>query len=144
MANFVVMKTKLLFVLFALISFFAESQILIDHNVQLGLIPEMFLGEGFEISNVTFSGDENQIGLFFENNSNLGIDIGTVIGTGNVNYASGATNADPDSPGPGGNSNNSGSLGGGNFGASDDDLETISGAIINDVAVLDTIKTKYD
>lgn len=103
----------------------SNSQIQIDNTTTPDEIVALLVGTGISFSNVTFSGDMNQFGSFDENGANLGIAEGVILGTGDVELAEGPNNA-------GGSG-----LGGGNFGASDPDLEIVSGVVINDVAILE-------
>lgn len=83
------------------------------------------MGEGVVISNVTFSGDLNQIGSFDAAASNIAIASGMIMATGDADCAIGPNNA-------GGFS-----LGGGNFGAGDADLTQLSTFDTNDAAILE-------
>ncbi|MBC8510993.1 MAG: choice-of-anchor L domain-containing protein, partial [Cryomorphaceae bacterium] len=94
---------KLLFLLGALLVFNAQSQIVIDNNPPYNtatyLIDNVLLGGGIIVSNHSFIGDPNQIGFFNGVNSNLGIDSGIVLSSGNVldlvgPNASGSTSTD--------------------------------------------------
>ncbi|MBL6657722.1 MAG: SprB repeat-containing protein, partial [Flavobacteriales bacterium] len=48
------------------------------------LVDSILLGEGVSATNHTFQGDPNQIGFFNGVNSNIGIDSGIVLATGNI------------------------------------------------------------
>lgn len=54
------------------------------------LVTNTLIGPGLTTSNITFSGDAQQIGKFFENGSSLGLDSGIVLSTGTVNDITGA------------------------------------------------------
>lgn len=113
-----------------------RSQIQIDvDQLSLEEYPSVFLGDDFQVSNVTFSGDDDQVGMFLGVNSNLGLDLGLVLGSGDVTLATGPSFFEE--YGNGGNNSGSGSFGGGNFGDGDTDLEQISGVAANDAAVLE-------
>lgn len=104
----------------------AKAQLIVDETVTPEqAVEDILIGDGVQISNITFSGDANQIGSFNSENSNIPLPEGVVIGTGDVNLAVGPNNS------------GSFSLGGGNF-VSDPDLETANpGFTFNDVAVLE-------
>ena len=89
----------------------SSAQLITDNTVtpEQALL-DYLLGDGVEVSNITFSGDLNQIGSFDASATNIDIPDGIVLATGNVDVAIGPNN--------GGNV----SLGGGNLGAGDDDL----------------------
>ena len=94
------------------------------------LVQNTLLGSGVIVTNVTFTGlpgtsVNEQIGFFDGENCNVGIDYGVLLSTGSVFNAQGP------------NTSGSSSLGGGFFGQSDPDLIAISGANINDAAVLE-------
>ncbi len=117
-----------------------SAQIVVDPTVSAqNAVNNILLGSGVEALNITFSGDTNQIGSFLSNGSNMPINSGVIMGTGNVNFASSPDPAglDPNAPGSGGNSGGGGSLGGGNHTAGDSDLELISGLDMNDAAILE-------
>lgn len=71
-----------------LFGFSAQSQIIIDntapYNTATYLIDNILLGGGIVATNHSFIGDSNQIGFFNGINSNLGIDSGIVLSSGNV------------------------------------------------------------
>jgi len=79
---------KLFFLVCVLSVFNAQSQIVIDNNPPYNtatyLIDNVLLGGGIIVSNHSFIGDPNQIGFFNGVNSNLGIDSGIVLSSGNV------------------------------------------------------------
>lgn len=121
-----------LFVLVVLYST-SSAQLTVDNTATSEQALANLLGGGVEVFNIQFSGDLNQIGIFDGQNSNLGMDAGIILGTGDVNFASVGSVGNV----PGGNNQNGGMLGGGNFGASDPDLEAISGVNTNDAAILE-------
>ncbi|MFK7756382.1 MAG: choice-of-anchor L domain-containing protein [Flavobacteriales bacterium] len=129
-------------VLFSLLffAFSLNSQINVDNTVSPETaVNDILTGIGIDAFNITFSGDSNQIGSFLSNGSNMPIGSGIILGTGNVNLASGAIfgDLDPDDQGPGGNNNGGATVGGGNFGETDDDLAILSGQTLNDAAILE-------
>ena len=100
-------KLGVLLVLF-LSCFLAKSQIVIDntapYNSPTWLVNNILLGGGVIASNHSFIGDPNQIGFFNGMNSNLGIDSGIVLSSGNVldlvgPNASGSTSTSYNLPG---------------------------------------------
>lgn len=102
-----------------------QSQIVIDNSVTLDEAIATLLGPNIQFSNVTFSGDANQLGYFDATNSNVGIATGIILGTGDVINAEGP------------NDGSSSSIGGGNTGASDADLDDLDGLTHNDAAILE-------
>ncbi|MEE2954275.1 MAG: choice-of-anchor L domain-containing protein [Bacteroidota bacterium] len=66
----------------------STSQIVIDNNTPYDspnfLIDNILLGGGIVASNHVFSGDSSQIGWFNATNTNLGIDSGVVLATGEI------------------------------------------------------------
>lgn len=108
-----------------------KAQLIVD-NTQTpnDLVQNLLAGPGVQISNVTFNGLPGntinpQIGSFIGTNSNIGINSGLILCTGDVNVAVGP--------------NNSGgaTVGGGFFGASDPDLDILANNSTNDKAVLE-------
>ncbi len=92
-------------------------------------VQNILIGGGVTVSNVTFSGAANQIGEFNALNTNpyLGVNNGVILATGDVLGSLGPNNS------------GSFSLGGGNFGIGDPDLDILegSGAGTNDAAILE-------
>ena len=93
-----------------------------------------------DISNISFSGDADQIGFFSDGSNQIGLDSGIVIATGTATLVEGP------------NTSGSFNLGGGNMGVSDPDLNAIVGNVgTNDAAVLefdfvpssDTVRFRY-
>jgi len=118
------------FVTFVLLTIVNEniiSQIEVETEVETieNYVNNHILGNGIQASNVTFSGDLNQFGTFTSINSGLPFSGGFVMASGDVNNIVGPNDA------------GGATLGGGNFGASDDDLFVLSGDEINDAAVLE-------
>lgn len=94
------------------------------------IVQTVLLGNGVTASNITFQGDPDQIGTFNGALSNIGMASGMVMCTGSINVA----------PGP--NNSTSLSVGGGNFGVGDVDLDSIVSVLpfptsTNDRAVLE-------
>ena len=86
---------------------------------------DFLLGEGVEVSNITFSGDLNQIGSFDAAATNIAIPDGIMLASGDIDVAIGPNDA------------GGAALGGGNFGAGDADLTALSTFNTNDAAVLE-------
>ena len=82
---------KKLSVLFTalIISFTAKSQMTVTnaapYNNPTYMVNDVLSGQGVSASNITFTGDANQLGFFNGVISNIGLDSGLVISTGNVN-----------------------------------------------------------
>ena len=103
-----------------------HAQLIIDNGLTpVQAVENILLGDGVEAFNITFSGDQNQIGSFNSNNSNIGIGNGMILATGNANVAIGPNNQDGST------------LGGDNFGSGDPDLEQLSTFETNDAAILE-------
>lgn len=109
-----------------LLAFAVDAQLITDNTVtpEQALL-DYLLGDGVEVSNITFSGDLNQIGSFDANATNIDILDGIMLATGDIDVAIG-----PNDAGGAG-------LGGGNFGAGDPDLTALSTFNTNDAAVLE-------
>lgn len=134
-------KTILFFGLLLLISYQSLAQISItSSNATItpeSIVETFFLGEGVEVTNITYTGDNQAVGFFTDALPDVGIDRGMVMGSGNVSEAVGAYAdfASTDTNGPN----------------SDPDLEGISNVDINDVSkfeitfipTADTLRFKY-
>ena len=116
--------TALFFLL--LLSPTSSGQLVTDNTIgaEAALI-DFLLGEGVEVSNITFSGDLDQIGSFDAENTSIDIANGIMLATGNIDVAIG-----PNDAGGAG-------LGGGNNGAGDPDLTALSTFNTNDAAILE-------
>ena len=118
-----------LFIAFLLYSLIAKSQIVLDNNPPYNtatyLIDNVLLGGGIVGSSHSFIGDPNQIGFFNGVNSNLAIDSGVVLSSGNILELIGP--------------NSSGSTSTPFSGAGDPTLDLVVGPIdyTNDAAVLE-------
>ena len=79
---------KLIFLPFLLFAFTSVSQIVIDNNppydVPSFLVDNILLGGGVVATNHTYQGEPSQIGWFDAVNTNLGIDNGIVMCTGDI------------------------------------------------------------
>ena len=86
------MKTTkpLIFTILLLCSFFlnVSAQIITDSNAPYDspvyLVDSLLLGEGVVATNHSYQGDALQIGFFNGENSNIGLDSGIVMGTGDI------------------------------------------------------------
>lgn len=116
--------TRSLLAAFFLISASAvQAQMIIDNTqTPQQLVQDVLLGQGVAVTNITFTGDAQQIGYFDATNANFDIQEGVVMSTGDVNEV----------PGTGG------------FFAStilgepgDADLDVVSSAGTNDAVVLE-------
>ena len=101
------------------------SQLSVDSSQPINLVIQNLLGPNVQFSNVTFSGDADQIGLFNSTTSNLPFPTGVIMGTGGISNAIGP------------NDSGISSITGGNFGASDADLDELDGLTHNDAAILE-------
>lgn len=103
-----------------------SAQITVDETLTaIEVVTQVLLGEGVEVSNITFSGDLDQIGSFENNNSNILIESGLIMASGSCSNVIGP------------NDSGSSTTGGGNFGAGDADLTTLSTFNTNDAAILE-------
>jgi gliding motility-associated-like protein len=118
------MKYAFIF-LFSAVALVSNGQLLVDNTPSPEDLVAFLVGDGVEFSNVTFSGDLNQFGTFNSNDSNIGMASGIIMATGDCSLATGPDNA------------GGASLGGGNFGDGDPDLEVLSGVTTNDRCILE-------
>jgi gliding motility-associated-like protein len=88
-------------------------------------VENILIGDGVEVSNITFSGGQDQIGSFNSANSNIPLLDGVILSTGSVNVAVGP------------NDSGSATEGGGNFGVNDPDLDQLSTFNTNDAVILE-------
>lgn len=81
-------------ILFSAILFFAainiNAQLVVNnttapYNSNNHLINNVLLGSGVAVSNISFTGNSNQIGFFKNGTSSIGLDSGVVLSSGNVN-----------------------------------------------------------
>lgn len=109
----------------------AQAQLVVNSGLfPTNLVQGVLLGGGVTASNITFNGMpgnqlNEQIGSFDGVASNVGLAAGVIMGTGDVTVAVGP------------NDQGGASLGGGNFGFGDPDLEVLSGVATNDAAILE-------
>jgi gliding motility-associated-like protein len=117
-----------LMVLGVFISTVLSAQLTIDNAINANAaVQNVLLGSGVTASNITFQGDNAQIGGFTCNGCGLGISNGVVIGTGNVNGATGPNDTGSFNQGPPNSSD----------GVGDTDLESLSGMSLNNTAALE-------
>jgi hypothetical protein len=102
-----------------------HGQLTVDSSQPINTVIQNLLGPDVQFSNVTFSGDFDQIGLFNSTTSNLPFPTGVIMGTGGISNAIGPNNS------------GSSSITGGNFGATDADLNLLDGLTHNDAAILE-------
>jgi gliding motility-associated-like protein len=102
----------------------AKAQIAIVDTLTVNeLVSDVLLGSGVQVSNITFNGNAAAIGFFDGTNSNLGLDSGLVLTSGDIK----------DIPGP----NNSGSTTTGWYSAGDTVLDKLTTSATEDAAVLE-------
>ncbi len=116
---------KLFLALITFCQLAAHGQLTVDSSQPLNTVIQNLLGPNVQFSNVTFSGDADQIGLFNSTTSNLPFPTGVIMGTGGIANAIGP------------NDSGSSTLTGGNFGATDVDLNALDGLTHNDAAILE-------
>jgi gliding motility-associated-like protein len=79
------MKFFLLTALLVVSSFYSTGQIIIDATpTPTDLVTNTLIGPGLTTSNITFNGSATQIGYFEANTSNIGLDSGVVMTSGDV------------------------------------------------------------
>ncbi len=129
------MKKTYLSVILVIITTIANAQITVSNTVPYNnatyLVNNVLLGSGVTASNITFAGQNSQIGFFYgglNGAPNLGIDSGIVISSGDVN----------DIP-PGGNQPNIGQY----AGLGDPDLLTIAQSVTSNPQA-SSITTTHD
>lgn len=127
MTNLMKCASRASILAFVALSFSIQStaQLVVDNTITPEDALDIIIGGGINFYNVTFSGDANQIGSFNSANSNLLIEEGLVLATGDCAVAIGPNNI------------GSQTTGGGNFGVGDVDLTTLSTFETNDAAVLE-------
>lgn len=126
------MKKNLLSAFFSLIVFCGFAQLTVDNTQSpASIVEDVFLANGIFVSNVTFNGGDatvlnSQVGAFDGSNTNLGMNSGIIMATGDVSVAIGPNNQ------------TSATFGGGLYGGTDSDLISLTpGLAINDWAILE-------
>jgi len=68
-----------------------SAQLTVNYNTLSTnqLVQDVLVGEGVDVSGVTFSGDARQRGFFDGSSSNIGINSGVILATGNIFVAEG-------------------------------------------------------
>ncbi|MCB0762416.1 MAG: choice-of-anchor L domain-containing protein [Flavobacteriales bacterium] len=104
-----------------------QAQINVDSDIDAVSATEgYFLSNGVFVNNITFSGGNEQVGIFDCVDCNVGIGSGLILATGDAVLVQGP------------NELGSSTVGGGNFGAGDADLEMlVNGMTINDASILE-------
>lgn len=90
------MKTNLkLSLLFLFINLCLSAQLTVNSNISIEqLVEDVLVGEGVEVSNISYTGTISNRGTFNSLNSNVGIGEGIILSTGNIGDAVGP-NDDP-------------------------------------------------
>lgn len=101
------------------------------------LVETFFLGDGVEVTNITYTGDKKAVGFFTDGLNEIGMERGIVMGSGHVEFAVGPFNsfASTDNTGP----------------SNDPDLDNISNVQLNDISkyeitfipTSDTLRFRY-
>lgn len=107
------MKQVSLFLFLISISFASLSQLTVNSALTPTQVVQTLLGPGVEVSNITFSGPAGGVGTFGGSATNFGMTSGVILANGNISNALGP------------NSSGSSSVGGGNFGVTDPDLDLL-------------------
>jgi len=91
------MKVKTLFFMFFACSLFLQAQLVVDgnppYNTAQNLVENVLLGAGVTANNIQYTGDQQAIGFFDGTNSNIGLDSGLILCSGQINVALGPNNA---------------------------------------------------
>ncbi len=124
--NLLLRPCYLVVLMFALYTGVASAQLTVNNAVNaVDGVQTVLLGDGVTVSNITFSGANEQIGSFACTGAcNINISTGLIMATGNVDQA----------PGNGTGNSSQGPASG--FGAGDADLAELSGMTLNDAAIL--------
>lgn len=140
-----ILRTRTFFLMLALAPVCLFSQLTVQNTLTPEqLVQDILAGQGVTISNVTFNGQPGnvispQIGFFNGTLSNIGLDSGLILATGDITLA----------PGP--NNDNGATVGGGYPNSGDSDLSVLAQNSTNDKAVLefdfvpvgDTVRFRY-
>jgi len=116
---------KYLIIIIMLSNIVLNAQLQISQSLTpTQLIQQVLIGNGVTVSNITFTGDVQAIGKFYNGaTTNLGLQSGVIMTSGNATLAIGP--------------NNSGSSGFNNTGVSDPQLASLVTTAIHDAAVFD-------
>ncbi|MCX6272019.1 MAG: choice-of-anchor L domain-containing protein [Bacteroidetes bacterium] len=127
----------IILLIFNILPFSVKAQLLVSNTLTpQQWVQNVLVGQGVQVSNVTYTGDPIAAGTF-TGNTNIGLGSGVILTSGDINVA----------PGP----NNSGSAGLSNTGGGDPDLAAIANGTIYNAAILefdfipesDTVKFRY-
>jgi gliding motility-associated-like protein len=119
-------RLKYVFIFLCLVPGISFGQLIVDDGVSASeAVNGVLSGGGVTIENIQHSGDGNQLGVFDSELSNIGLSAGIMLSTGSIHGAIGP------------NSTSSHTSSGGNTGASDPDLELLTGIEMNDASVLE-------
>ena len=126
-SNYKQAKFSLASILCFFILFSAQAQMTVTPAgvapvTPVNLINQVFLGDGVEVLNVTYTGANAAVGHFSNGMGIVGIEEGILMTTGAASMGNNT-------------SNTSTGFGGGNSGGTDPDLVSISGININDAAI---------
>lgn len=117
-------KHLLVFGFVAILSEYSFAQIAIDNTLTpQQLVQDVLVGQGVQVSNVTFTGTAAQRAFFNGTASNIGLGEGVILSTGDVNTSIGP--------------NNAGGAGTSQGGGADADLQLLSGVTTFDAAILE-------
>lgn len=77
-----------------LVFFSTKAQISVNYSYTVQqLVSDVLLGSGISVSNITYNGNSVAIGFFDGTNSNIGLDSGVVIASGDINVSIGPNNS---------------------------------------------------
>lgn len=126
MQQFYALTTFCSLALSLIFTFNANAQLDADPGATAAEGVDLILGLGAQVSNITSSGGDEQIGTFTCTGCGIGFDGGMIIASGSVDVAEGP------------NFNGGSTVGGGNFGVSDPDLAQANPFFtLNDAAVVE-------
>lgn len=118
------MKKEIAFVALFLLTVLSYAQLTVNNSyTTTQLVQDVFLGAGVSVSNISYNGASKAIGYFNGTNSNIGLDSGLVLTSGDIANAVG--------PNGTGSKSTSNSLNG------DADLTALSGFTTYDASVLE-------
>lgn len=124
--NRILKSAILAFTITAFSSITSTAQLVVDGSLTPEeLVEQILVGEGVTVSNITYTGVASQRGYFDGTNSNIGLDGGVILSSGDINIAVGP--------------NNAGGAGSGVGGAGDADLAALAG-----VASFDAVLLEFD
>lgn len=135
-------NVRFIFVSIFLASFSLNAQLEVQNQTVQQLVEQVLLGQGVTATNITFTGNPSQFGSFNGVNSNIGLNSGVLMATGNIIVALGPNDQGGASEPTGGSADG------------DPDLAIVANTNafnVNDVAIIefdfvpvgDTISFKY-